>query len=250
MTNPFRITAVSYANTFPFVYGIERSGMLPAYALSLKPPAQCAQSFAAGDCDVALIPVGALPALSDYEIITDMCIGAINDVKSVLLVSKLPLKEIKTIGLDMESATSVRLARVLAANLWDIAPEWQQVDVNKFAQHDALDAFVVIGDKAFDIAHHFPYKFDLAAEWKRLTELPFVFAVWVARPQTDPTHITNLTAALHYGIHHIDAVVKHYAGQSPNISDLKTYLTENINYDFDEKKKLSLQKFLTFVSKI
>lgn len=150
----------------------------------------------------------------------------------------------------MESATSVRLARVLAANLWHIAPAWQQVDMNLFSQDPILDAFVVIGDKAFDIAQHFPYKFDLAAEWKRLTELPFVFAVWVSRPQTDQTHITNLTAALHYGIRHIDEVVAHYAGQSPNNLDLKTYLTENINYDFDEKKKLSLKKFLTFVSKI
>ncbi|MEI6122847.1 MAG: menaquinone biosynthesis protein [Bacteroidota bacterium] len=247
MTPKLRITAVSYANTYPFVYGIEQSGILKNYELCLRPPAACALSFVRGECDVALVPVGALSQLSDYTIVTDLCIGAVNDVKSVLLVSNKSISEIKSIGLDDESETSVRLAKVLAKHFWHISPIWQKIQVKDFARHNDLDAFVVIGDKAFEISNRFAYKIDLASEWKQHTKLPFVFAVWVCRNHVSNDLILDFSQALHFGTNNLNAVSDFYAQNSANILDLKAYLTNNIDYNLDDTKHISLKKFLNYI---
>jgi chorismate dehydratase len=100
MDQATKIVAVNYSNTFPFVYGIEQSGLISDYILQLLHPVGCAESFILGQADIALLPVGALDQLPEHKIITDMCIGAVQQVKSVLLVSNKPLQKIKRIGLD------------------------------------------------------------------------------------------------------------------------------------------------------
>lgn len=243
-----KIVAVNYSNTFPFVYGIEQSGLLDDYNLQLLHPVGCAESFISGGADVALLPVGALGMLPSHNIITDLCIGALQQVKSVLLVSHKPLQQIKCIALDTESATSVRLCKVLAANYWHIAPEFQAVQVKNHADYPEMDAFVVIGDKAFALAPHFEYVYDLAEEWHNFTGLPFVFAVWVSQPQVSDVFIQQLNAALHYGVTHIPEVVNHFQSQFHGNFDLETYLTKSIDYNFDELKRKSLEKFLGYVA--
>jgi len=247
MSKPYKIVAVNYSNTFPFVYGIEESGLMKDYDLQLLHPVGCAESFISGDADIALLPVGALSLLPEHTIITDMCIGAVRQVKSVLLVSNKPLKEIKRIALDSESATSIRLCKVLAAKFWNIDPVWQSVKVKDYKDFPDIDAFVVIGDKAFELAPHFTYHFDLAEEWFKFTGLPFVFAVWVAHPQVNNVFVQKLTDALHFGIEHITDVVKHFITQFHGHFDLETYLTKSIDYRFDALKKESLGKFLSYI---
>ncbi len=250
MSNPLRIAAVSYANTFPFVFGIENSGLHGDFKLMLSPPAQCAESFAAGNADIALVPVGALPSLPEHKIITDYCIGAVKEVKTVLLLSNKKIEDIKTIGLDLESATSVRLIKVMAKHYWKIAPEWQSLDVRNFKDHCGTDAFVVIGDKALEISKHFLHKWDLAAQWQKFTGLPFVFAVWVCRKDLSVEQIGNFSAALRYGIEHISDVVKKYKAFVDPCFDIKAYYRDNIDYHFDKVKQGSLQKFLNFVAEL
>jgi chorismate dehydratase len=248
MDSIVRIVAVSYSNTFPFIYGIEKSGLLNHFHLQLRHPLACAESFISGDADIALLPVGALNLLPEHKIITDTCIGAVKEVKSVLLVSKKPLDEIKSIGLDTESATSVRLCKILAANFWNIDPAWNSVKVTDYAGFPDIDAFVVIGDKAFELAPHFKFNYDLAGEWQKFTGLPFVFAVWVSRPQLNNDFVEKLNNALHYGVEHIPEVVKHYKAGFHGNFDLENYLTECIDYRFDKMKKESLAKFLSFIA--
>ncbi|HNW89236.1 MAG TPA: menaquinone biosynthesis protein [Bacteroidales bacterium] len=250
MSNPLRIAAVSYANTFPFVFGIENSGLPGDFTLMLSPPAQCAESFAAGNADIALVPAGALPSLPEHKIITDYCLGAVKEVKTVLLLSNKKTEDIKTIGLDLESATSVRLTKVLARHYWKIAPEWQSLNVRNFKDHHATDAFVVIGDKSIEISKHFAHKRDLAAEWQKFTGLPFVFAVWVCRPGLPEDQAENFSAALRYGIEHISDVVKKYKAVVDVSFDIEVYYRDNIDYHFDKVKQESLQKFLNFVAEL
>ena len=248
MSNPLRIAAVSYANTFPFVYGIENSGLHRNYKLLLFPPAECARCFTAGECDIALVPAGALPSLPEHKIITDYCIGTVNEVKTVLLLSNKNIEDIKTVGLDIESATSVRLVKVLAKHYWNINPGWQPLNVRNYNDHTATDAFVVIGDKAIELSRHFTHKRDLAAEWQKFTGLPFVFAVWVSRTSLTEEQIRNFSSAMKYGVEHISDVVKKYNLVIDPYFDIAAYYCDNIDYRFDEVKKASLQKFLNFVA--
>src|SRR2546428_3316192 len=118
--NKIKISAVSYTNTKPFLYGIEQSGILTKNIidLSLDIPADCAEKVIDGRADVGLIPVAALLKLPYYEIISDYCIGANGAVNSVFLFSTKPINEVKTIRLDTESRTSNNLAKLLIINYW------------------------------------------------------------------------------------------------------------------------------------
>ncbi|HOV10271.1 MAG TPA: menaquinone biosynthesis protein [Bacteroidales bacterium] len=242
------IAAISYANTFPFVYGIENSGMIDNYQLLMFPPAGCAASFASGDADIALVPVGALPTLSGYRIIPDYCIGAVKEVKTVLLLSNKKIKDILSVGLDHESATSVRLVKIFARHHWHIQPTWQPMEVAKPENYPKTDAILAIGDKAIMLEKKYLFKTDLAAEWRNFTGLPFVFAVWVCRQELSPATVDKFSSALQYGIDNINKVVKKYkTWLAPNF-DLEAYYKHNIGYHLDQEKKESLQKFLNFVA--
>lgn len=237
-----RIAAVSYLNTIPFIYGIEHAGKLQADLL-LSPPAGCAEAFARGEADIALIPVGALPTLSgDSKIITNYCLGAQGGVRSVVLASNTPLKDIRNLYLDSHSRTSVLLTRYLAVKKWDIAPEWKELTDYTLLDNPAEgDAFVLIGDKVFPREGKFRYWYDLSDEWKELTRLPFVFAVWVAREGVAPEVLDALEESLTWGLERTwEAIVEYGYDHLPYAYD---YLTVNMDYLFDAQKRKALGKF-------
>ena len=184
-----RIAAVSYLNTIPFIYGIEHEGNLRAELL-LSPPAVCAKNFAEHKADIALVPAAAVPSLADAEIVTEYCIGAAGPVRTVVLLSGEPIETVRRVFLDAHSLTSVQLAGYLLAKHWKVSPEYYTME--DYAQLDhALpgDAFLLIGDKVFDYEGRFAYSYDLAAEWKKATRLPFAFAVWIARKGVDDRRV-------------------------------------------------------------
>jgi chorismate dehydratase len=245
----FKISAVSYLNTIPFVYGIQRSGLLKDYRLDLDIPSLCAEKLKNGVVDVALIPVGALNDLASFEFVTDYCIGAVNTVKTVLLLSHKPLREITEIGLDYDSRTSVQLVKVLAKHSWKIDPIWKNLMPGQASQDPGVEAIVAIGDKTFGLVKKYPYCYDLAAEWIRLTSLPFVFAVWVATKKL-PEHLQiDLNRALEYGINHIKETLEFFKDRLPAGEDCQSYLEKNISYTFDERKKEGLALFLNYLKK-
>lgn len=240
------ITAVSYLNTLPFIYGLENFTELKGkYKLELDYPARCAEKLLNAQSDVGLIPAAVVPQLKGYKIITDYCIGAVGKVASVLLLSQVPLNEIKTITLDYQSRTSVQLVQVLAREFWKIQPQWiaaQNGFENKIQEQNAA---VVIGDRALEISKNFTYVYDLAEHWQNFSSLPFVFAVWVAKNDVDKSIITILNEGLSLGVENIAAVVEKY--QQNEKINLTTYYTENISYNFDDEKKKGLEKFWSYI---
>src|ERR1035437_10531456 len=90
-----RISAVKYANTYPFIYGLIESGFEKKVILETDHPADSAAKLISGRVDVGLIPVAALPFVKDYHIISDFCIGANGNVRTVMLFNKRPLFEKK-----------------------------------------------------------------------------------------------------------------------------------------------------------
>ena len=119
-----RISAVKYANTYPFIYGITESGFDKKVMLEMDYPAQCAEKLISGKVDIGLIPIAVLPQIKEYHIITDYCLGAYGKVRTVLLLSNCPFTEIKTINLDYRSRSSVNLAKILAKNFWKKEFKW------------------------------------------------------------------------------------------------------------------------------
>lgn len=237
-----QIAAVSYLNTVPFIYGLEHAGIDLRADLLLSPPAQCAEAYASGKADIALIPVGALPAFQDAEIVTSYCIGASGSVRTVTVMSDVPLEQIRRLWLDNHSRTSALLVRILARELWHITPEWAELtDYSVVEKPQRGDGFLLIGDKVFGYEGRFAHTYDLADCWRELTGKPFVFAVWIARRGTDPLLVDGLQAALTFGVEHTWEAIQTYGHQDKPYA--YEYLTRNIDYLFDRQKHRALQLF-------
>ena len=243
-----KIIAVSYLNTIPFIYGLRHHADLGAELL-LAPPAECYRKFLEGEADIALVPAAMVPSLPDAEIITDYCIGALDKVRTVVVVSNSPIEKVQRIYLDAHSKTSVQLCGYLAKKLWHVEPEWLAMsDYSLLEQPQEGDAFLLIGDKVFDNEGKFAYTYDLAEEWCKATKLPFTFAVWVARKGLSYELHDKLQEAFTFGMEHIyEAILESdYADREYAYE----YLTENIDFLFDLQKHNALKKFWDYGLKI
>ncbi|MFR9524278.1 MAG: menaquinone biosynthesis protein [Rikenellaceae bacterium] len=237
-----KIAAVSYLNTIPFIYGIEHEGNFRADLLLLN-PAECAQAFAQGQVDIALVPAAVVPSLPLAEVVSEYCIGASGEVRTVVIVSDDPIDQIKRIFVDTHSRTSVQLAGYLAKNYWKISPEWYSLDdMEQLSHAQDGDAFLLIGDKVFEHEEEFDYTYDLAAEWLKSTKLPFAFAVWVARKGTSYEALDALEQALEFGVEHLYESILEYRGED-SVVEKYQYLSENIDFLFDAQKRKALKKF-------
>lgn len=241
-------SVVSYLNTLPFLYGIQNAPYLNGrLTIELDIPAVCAQKLKEGRVDAGLVPVALLPSLPQYYIISDYCIGAVGKVKSVLLLSHVPLAEIKTVMLDYQSRTSVTLAQVLAKEFWHIAPEFVNTTAGFEDQIQGTTAAVIIGDRTFGLHDKYPYVYDLAYEWQQFTGLPFVFAVWAANKPVDQAFIDDFNKALNFGLQHKAEAAKMGQGSGIPQAEIVEYYEKYISYELDEEKKKGLERFLSYL---
>ncbi|MBS1773863.1 MAG: menaquinone biosynthesis protein [Bacteroidetes bacterium] len=239
-----KVAAVSYLNTKPLLYGIERSAVMNDIDLLLDYPSNLAKDLSEGKIDVALLPVAAIPTITGANIISDYGIAADGNVASVSVFSMVPMSEIKTVYLDYQSRTSVRLAQLLFEKLWKQDVAFKPAPENYIDYINGTTAGVIIGDRALKQRTNFEYVYDLADGWKELTGLPFVFAAWVANKELPETFKAAFNTANAEGLQHIDEVV----AENPfPYYDLKTYYTENIHYMLDEQKKNGLELFLQMI---
>lgn len=243
-----KITAVSYLNTLPFLYGIRQYASERNYTFEQKIPSDCAKQLIENKTDIALIPIAAMPLVKSPYIVSNYCLGAVGKVHTVLLLSDLPLTEIQTVYLDYQSRTSVNLVKVLAYKYWNLMPEWIDASVGFEKNISGNCAGVVIGDRAFALRNKYKYVYDLSEEWYKMTKLPFVFAAWVANTEIDENILDNFNQTLRFGLENMDTAIEEFKNSNPlSEIDLKTYLTKNIDFKLDEKKIESIKLFLNYL---
>lgn len=241
-----RVSAVKYANTYPFIYGLKETGFEERIILETDHPARCAARLAERKVDIGLIPVAALPMVSDHRIITDFCLGAYGKVKTVMLLSNCPFEKIETILLDYRSISSVTLVKILARNAWKKDFKWVSTHEDfDFKQVTENNAVVLIGDQCFEYSGLFACKKDLSEEWYDYTGLPFAFACWTANRELSDSFIMDFNSALETGVSNIPGVVDKF-GNSGVIrgTELFRYLTENIDFYLTDDKREAIRLFL------
>ncbi|MCX6335230.1 MAG: menaquinone biosynthesis protein [Bacteroidia bacterium] len=247
-----RISAVRYANTYPFMYGLTETGFDKKVILSTDHPADCARKLINNEVDIGLIPVAALPMVKNYHIITDYCLGAYGKVRTVMLLGNSPLEKVRKINLDYRSRSSVSLARILAKNAWKKEFIWNDTDeAFDFIHIPDDEAVVRIGDQCFETEDRYKFKIDLAEEWFKFTGLPFAFACWTANRKLEKEFIKEFNEALKFGVSNIHAVVEKY-GKTGVIrgEDLRIYLTENMNFDLNDDKRKAIKLFLELMTEL
>jgi chorismate dehydratase len=235
----YKIVMVNYLNSKPFEFGLMNSEAKDIFEICAANPAQCAAAIQNDKADIALIPVGALLDMSDYQIITPYCIGCDGDVRTVCLMSHQPINECKTLVLDDHSRTSFLLSQILIREVFKKDIPIKKADVQHYQPQDG-DIILMIGDKVFDREKDFKYNYDLGALWKEMTGLPFVFAVWITKSHIETDAIDLLNDAFDTGIKNLDEVI---AKESSENLDLYFYFHHNISYDLDDKKQAALKLF-------
>lgn len=237
-----KISAVSYTNTKPFIYGIEHSEILNKIDLSLDIPSDCAAKLINNQVDIGLIPVAAIPHVPNANIVADYCIGSIGAVNSVFIFSDVEVSEIKTVRLDSHSRTSNNLAKVLLKFHW-------KLDVEFTTDIDAkTDAIVLIGDRTFGKKADYAFAYDMGQEWMGFTGLPFVYAAWVANKTIPQSFIKEFNEALAFGLGHRAELLKDLPARDD--FDLNDYLFHKLDFDLTEKKREALDLFLSYIARL
>ncbi len=238
-----RISAISYLNTAPLMWDFEHGDVRSGFDISYTLPSQCAKALEEGSADIGIIPAAAYARVSGLAIVPGVAIASRGAVRSILLVSKVPLEKIQSVALDTSSLTSVALTKVLFAKCWAAEPQFTPMAPHIGQMLDRHDAGLLIGDPALQVDRSRYLVYDLAEEWIRLTGKPFVFAFWAVRYVA----LTHAPAALDLAAifqtsrdHGLEPEnLTHISRQwGPRLgldeTEVASYLTENIHYYLDE----------------
>lgn len=237
-----RISAISYLNTAPLMWDFENTEVGSQFEISYTIPADCARALANGSGDIGIIPAAAYATIPDLLILPDVAIAAKRAVRSILLVSKVPIAEIRSVALDTSSMTSVALTRVILHRWFGGNQQFTSMRPDLGAMLDNHDAALLIGDPALQVDRNKYHTYDLAEEWIGRTGKPFVFAFWAIRKkawaESDPP--LDLAAIFQRSRSHgleIDSInhIAHSWAARLNLTevDVRRYLCENIYYYLD-----------------
>jgi chorismate dehydratase len=272
-----RISAISYLNTAPLMWDFEHGEAGRDFDISYTLPSACARSLDAGSADIGIIPAAAYPQIPGLMVLPGVAIASRRPVRSILLVSRVPVDKIRTVALDTSSMTSVALTKILfekwlggGRTFTSVAPDVEKM----LAEHDAA---LVIGDPALQIDRSRYLTLDLAEEWIRYTGKPFVFAFWAirrdavqeevlrgdSRPRLSASrsdaHLQSqdLAAVFQQSRDHglepasLDRISRDWAARlGLSEDDVRSYLTENIYYHLDAPCLEGLQLFYHYAAEI
>jgi chorismate dehydratase len=253
-----RISAISYLNTAPLMWDFEHGDVGSRFEISYTIPSACARALAEGSADIGIIPAAAYTQIPGLQILPDVAIASRRAVRSILLVSKVPVEKIRSVALDQSSMTSVALAKVLLK--WSgLNPQYESMppDIEKMLA--AQDAALLIGDPALQVDRTRYHTLDLAEEWIRITGKPFVFAFWAVRGEAlnESDSAIDLPAIFRNsrdrGLQpaNLGTIVDEWS-QRLNLSaeEVRSYLTQNIHYHLDPECVAGLQLFYRYASEI
>ena len=254
MSTPLRVGAVSYLNAKPLYYRLDE--FAPEVVLEMDVPSRLSDKLAAGALDLALIPsVEYLRgAARGYEILPGFAIAARGAVRSVKLFSRVPFGQIERLALDAGSRTSQALTRVWLDEAHGVRPPTiELLPMGVPIEESTADAVLLIGDRAMTVkpAPYFAVV-DLAEAWNQLTGLPFVFALWVARPGVDLGELPDvLERCRAEGLRSAEAISREHG---PRLGlDLATcydYLTKVLSYDLGGQEIEALARFSKMTARL
>lgn len=254
---PLRISAISFLNTAPLMWDFENGEtaveLRRHFELSYTVPSHCAQQLQAGTADIGIIPVAAYTTIPDLVVVPDVAIAAKNAVRSILLISKVPVEKIRNVATDDSSRTSAALVEIFLRKFVGIKPGFtrQQPALQEMLKwHDAA---LLIGDPALQARTEGYFVYDLAEQWRRWTGRPFVFAFWAVRkaalaevrPEVNIARVFQ--ESRDHGLKHIPEIVSAWAPRLSLPEKLVAdYLAENVDYSLNQENLEGLRLFFRY----
>src|SRR5438270_669017 len=249
-----RISAISYLNTAPLMWDFERGHLAQLFDISYTVPSLCAQALAEDEADIGIIPAIAYQTIPGLVVIPEIAIAARGPVRSILLVSKVPVDKIQSVAVDTSSRTSVALLEILFRKGWLTAPasqpKFSPQAPNLETMLAANDAALLIGDPALTVDRAKYHTVDLAEAWHRATGKPFVFAFWAVRraaiaEHADPAQFAAIFQhSRDHGLARVDEIAREWAPRvGISEAEVRDYLSRNIDFTFGEANQAGLELF-------
>lgn len=242
-----RVGVVNYLNSKPLAWGFLKGHHRDLFDVSFHPPARVADLLRDGELDVGLVPSIELARIPGLRVLPDLCIAATREVRSVLLVSRTAIADIRRVALDENSRTSAALVRLVLEDGHGLHPEYVAHRAELDSMLQEADAALLIGDPALRVDRSRHQVLDLAGEWRRLTGHPFVFAVWAARPSADLEQLPfYFKSSLRFGLSALDSLVRQCAEELRlDAAEMREYLTRNLTYFLRQEELAGLREFFT-----
>ncbi|HEV3317409.1 MAG TPA: menaquinone biosynthesis protein [Candidatus Angelobacter sp.] len=254
-----RISAISFLNTVPLMWDFENGDSVAAlkkhFEFSYTIPSQCAEDLQSGSADIGIIPVAAYTTIPDLVIIPEVAIASKKQVRSILLVSKVPVEKIRSVAIDHSSRTSTALLKVFLKKFVGINPGFtaQKPDLVEMLRWH--DAGMLIGDPALQASVAGHHVYDLAEQWQRWTLLPFVFAFWAIRKAALQEYAADVDISAvfqqsrNHGLEHVPEIAASWSRKlnlKPAV--IQEYLTSNIDYSLDRANLAGLKLFYRYAA--
>lgn len=263
--HPIRIACVHYLNTVPLIEGLDR---LQGCDLVPTVPSRIASMVDSGQADIGLVSM-IDAARFGLNLLPVGMIGCDGPTLTVRLFSTVPLDQIREIHADTDSHTSIVLCRILLKALHGVRPGIVDFDARERIPvsgapgptKDLDEAWpksvLLIGDKVVTDsppAVRYPYQLDLGEAWKQLTGLPFVYAMWMCRPDRAADDLVlNAAALLDRQLRHnrtrIDWIVSSRARQHRWPEDLaRRYLGSLLRYAVGAREREAVERFFAMAA--
>ena len=254
-TTTIQIGTVPYCNAFPLIHYLPE--FLSGTVISEWLPSAMRQQLAGQKLDLALMPAAELMRLPHSKIVSNCCIACNGAVRSVLLFSRKPIEQIRSIALDTASRSSAAICGLILRHFYGIQPEKHRLEGNQHPGDCRMDAFLLIGDRAlaYQPAGHWGYRYDIGELWKEKTNLPLVFATWAGCPPLveDSSIAAALEASRDRGLQHLEAILEAKERQGVtlplNREQILDYYRQAIVYTMGEPEHAGLQCFFELASR-
>ncbi len=273
-----RISIVQYLNTAPLVWGFTNGPLRGKYELSFTVPSQCAEELRTGAADIAIIPAIEYQRIADLVILPDISIASKKQVRSLLIVAKKPIESAESFALDLSSRSTQALTRILCAEKWKTAPQFFEAPPDLGEMLQRADAALLIGDPALRVSlgiekdswpgaegqtvchaatlgiasSELLYVYDVVGEWRGLTRLPAVLAVWAVRRELATPELTaDFLASRDFGLSHLGEI-SYEAAQDLELPQraLESYLRNNIDFSLDAENCRGLELYFDHAAKL
>lgn len=239
-----RIGAVQYLNAKPLTVAL--ADIAPNAEITVDLPSRLADGLASGQLDVALIPSIEFFRNPGCTIVSDACISCDGAVKSVKLFGRVPVEKISSLALDEGSRTSATMARVLLKERFGLEPHLEPLPIGATLDNTTADAVVLIGDRGMvPPKEHFEFVWDLGEQWCRWMGLPFVFAMWIARPNLDLDGLDSLFgAARDEGLQRLESIAREeFSRIGISYEECLVYLRDHLVFHLGKPQWQGLEKF-------
>ena len=238
---PFRVGSVKYLNAVPLTRGLEDEVIFAT-------PSELAAMLRRDELDAALVSITEVLFNDRYDLLEGAAIASLGEVKSVLMAHRKPIEEVQEVYCDKASLTSVSLLKVLLAER-GLKPEFKPLENYEAAK--GKDFVLLIGDPALDflLSPHDGHEiFDLGAAWFELTSLPFVYAAWALRRDTENKELRRqLREAKDFGLETLDHIILNRREYTEEFR--KDYLGWHIHFHLGTDEKRGIAKFIGLLRK-